>query len=357
VTAVAARARRVVVCGVAWGFLTSILQWVTLPLVGTWRDGILLLLSILPGWCVVGAGLAAWIEVARHRLLAPTFLVISTLGCASVLSAAWSFLYGLPQVTSPESAMGALFPNGTDAFASYLYQAWVIVFYGGLYFFLWTLNYRAERTRQLLNDAHLARMHAETILAEAQITALREYVDPQFLLRVVTEAERRYASHTTSADQLIGRLVSFLRLAMPGVRTGRSSLTTELALARAHVALTADVERRVAIWTVTAQPALPDVALPPFIFVLLLEGATAAAPDTEARLDASREGDRVVISVSAPACGDCLTPDRAYRLRVGLSTLYGTDWSLEFGGGPSPVPLLRLSIRTPQFQPKETVDA
>jgi hypothetical protein len=332
----------------------------TLPVRETaWSDSIRLLMSIMPGWCVVGAGLAAWIEIAGPRLLRPRFLIMSTLGCASVLSAVWSVLYDFWQVTSGRSAIAALFPNGANALAFYFYQAWVIVFYGGLYFFLWTLNYRAERTRRLLNEAQLDRMSAETMLAEVQIAALREYIDPHFLLRVVTEAERRYACRTASADRLIGQLVSFLRLAMPGVRTGRSSLATELELTRTYAALCADVsDTAAAAWSVTSQPALPDVALPPLVFVLLLESAAAASGEAEVGLDAAREGDRIVMSLNAPACGDWLSPERAYRVRVGMSTLYGGDWSFELRTtAASAAPLLTLSIRVPQYQPKETIDA
>jgi len=352
------RARRILLHGIVWGVLASALEWVTLPVPArAWSDGALILVSIAPGWCVVGVGLAAWIEVAGQRLLRPVFLVASILGCAIVLSAVWSLLFRLLQYLPGQSAMSTLYPNGVPPFGSYFYQAWVIVFYGGLYFFVWTLNYRAERTRQLLSDARVARMRAETLLGESRLAALREYVDPQFLLRAMSEAQRRYAGETASADQLIGHLVAFLRFAMPGVRTGRSSLATELHLTRAYAALCADVGTAKASWSVTSPPSLPDIALPPLLFVLLLESATSAAVDSSIGLDVALENDRVVLRVRAPVRGEWLTADRAYRVRVALSTLYGSNWSFETdAAGDAAAPLLTLSIHVPQYH-KETVDA
>jgi hypothetical protein len=343
--------------GILWGGLASVLEWVTLPVREmAWRDGIEILLSIAPVWSLVGMGLAAWIEIAGSRLLHPAFLVASTIACAILMSALWSVFYALAQGTSRRSAIDMLFPNGTNALASYLYQMWVIVFYGGLYFFVWTLNHRAERTRQLLAEAQVARMRAETLLGESQLAALREHVDPQFLLQVIAEAERRYTAETASADRLIGRLVSFLRLAMPGVRTGRSTLAAELQLAQAYAALHGDVgTSKKPAWSITAAETLPDIPLPPLFVAALLDGLSSST-DAQVRVEASVEGDRVVLRVDPPVHGDWLTPDRAYRVRVGLSTLYGNDWSFE-PAVDFAIPMLTLPVCMPKLQRQETTHA
>lgn len=352
--AVAARARRVLLHGILWGVLASVLEWVTLHGRATaWSEGLQLLLSIMPMWCAVGMCLAAWVEIAGARLLRPAFLVASTLGCAVVLSGVWSLLYALPWGLD---RMDVLFPNGRSAVASYVYQAWVIAFYGGLYFFLWTINRRAERTHALLAEAQLARMRAETLLGESQLEALREHVDPGFLLEIVSEAERRYVSDTAGADRLIGRLVVFLRLAMPGVRTGRSSLQVELRLAKAYADLCVDAGTATAAWTMSAPPGIPDIPLPPLLIAVLLDSA-ATSTGAHVRLDASLEGDRVVLRVSPPAGSEWLAPDRAYRMRVGLSTLYGSDWSFDPSAGLA-APMLTLPARVPSHsQPRETIHA
>ncbi len=341
--------RSVVVHGVLWGVVVSLLESFAIPLrIGDAEVFGHLMLRIAPGWCVVGIAICAWVRYAGPRLERPAFLAASVAVAAVVLSALWSALYAFLPVPASAAGMAALFPNGADRFASFAYQAWVVAFYGGLYMFAWALNRRAERTRHLLAQAGIARVRTETLLGEARLHALRGHVDPQFLLRVMTEVERRYASDPVGADQLIGRLVAFLRIAMPGVRSGRATLASELALLRAYGALCADLEPRRMPWSVAAPEATPDVAFPSLLLVTLLDHLAAACPPGSAgRVDVACSGDEVAVRFDdgGAARDGWLPSELAYRMRVGLSTLYGSAWSLvprESGGANQPALALRV---------------
>lgn len=349
------RIGRVLVYGASWGLLATVLEWVTLPVrQSAWLDSMRLLWSIAPAWCLVGMGLTAWIEIAGARLLRPKFLVASTLVCAAILSALWSLSYHLGRAEPGSDAMHALFPHGVNALAAFLYQAWVITFYGGLYFFVWTLGYRAERTRALLAEAQIARLRAETLLGESRLEALRECIDPRFLLQVVGEAERRYADRPESADGLIAQLVSFLRLAMPGIRTGTSTLVTELRLAKAYAALREDLGAPNRC-TIVSSPSLPDMPLPPLLVAALLDGISSSA-QSAVRLEASVDGGRVLLRVSPPLPQDWLSEDRQYRVRVGLSMLYGSDWSFD-PDAEAAMPILSLPASVRKFHRQEALHA
>lgn len=339
----------VALLGALWGVAVSLLESVAIPTVVDdpgvfWR----LVLWIMPGWCVVGIGLVLWIRHAGARLERPAFFVASVLGCAIVLSALWSGLYAAATAAVPASGMDLLFPHGTEPFASFLYQAWVVAFYGGLAMFAWSLNGRIERTRRVLAQARLVRLRAEVQLAEAQLAALRSHVDPRFLLRVMTQIEQRYARTPVAADRLLGLLVAFLRLAMPGVRSGRATLAGELALARAYGALRSDVDPAQPRWRIVAPDALPEAGFPPLLLLSLLDGLGAALPaGSRGEVTVACAAGEVLIRFDdgCRARAGWFSPELAYRLRVGLATLYRAAWTIELRAeGAAGRPALELRI-------------
>lgn len=335
--------------GVLWGVAVSLLETVAIPPATgdptlLWR----LPLWILPGWCLVGVCLFAWVCKAGDRLERPLFFAASVAGCAFGLSALWSALYAIATLAMPASAMSRLFPHGPNPVASYAYQTWVVAFYGGLTMFAWTLGRRIERSRRLLAQAGLATIRAQAELAEVQLDALRGHVDPRFLLRVMVEVERRYAAAPRDADRLVGQLVAFLRLAMPGVRSGRATLAGELALAHAYGELGAEIEPRRGAWQVVVPATLPDVAFPPLQLLAVLDrlGGTLAT-GTPIRIEVTCAAGTTTLRIDddGRAGAGWLDPGLAYRMRVGLSTLHGSNWTLEVRESPAESrPALELRI-------------
>jgi len=246
---VTARWWRPIVLGVLWGVAVSAMESVVLPVypdawTGFWK----ILAWIVPGWCVVGVGLATLIEWVGARFERTSQIVTFMIACALGLSAIYSMLYSLAPASGPRSGMSVVFPQGFDPLVALVYQFWVVLFYGGLYFVAWSLRHRSQRSRETLARVEIARIKAETMLAEEQLHRLRGRIEPQLLLRVVTEVERRYLSDGPSADELLGLLVAFLRLAMPAIRSGKSGLGAELSLVEAYDALGANLERRSRQW-------------------------------------------------------------------------------------------------------------
>jgi hypothetical protein len=168
----------------------------------------------------------------------PWFLACAIAAGAPLLSAVASLLFALG---GPASGPEAVFPGGRDLLASFLYQTWLVAFYGGLFALAWAFNQRGERTRALLGQAQVARLESETQLAEAGILSVRGYVDPGFLLRVMRSVEQRYRDDRGAADQILYRLTAFLRLAMPAVRSGIPALAAGPELDRAYADLLAVV--------------------------------------------------------------------------------------------------------------------
>jgi hypothetical protein len=347
----AQRWRNSLVLGTLWGVAVSAMEAVGLPVQGEGGSGFWPLVEwIVPGWCVVGVGIAALVEFAGARVERPIPVAATVIGCALAFSAIWSWLYSFDAGRDRASGMFMLFPNGVDPVAAYAYQTWIVLFYGGFYYVAWRLNHRAERTRELLGQASVARMRSETLLGEARLQLLRGHVEPGFLLRVITEVEQRYAHAASTADGLLARFVAFLRLAMPAVRSGQSTLAGELALARAYGELCADLESGRSRWTITGETP-PDLQFPALLLLPLLdEIAAAAASPFAGTIRVTRDADGLVIGFGGAALerSDWMSPDLLYRIRVALSTLHGDAWSLALNRTTDPgTPALVIVLRSP----------
>ena len=338
--------------GLLWGVAVTLLEAVALPLRDMGSGGLgRMVVGILPGWCAVGVVLAHAARALGARLERPWVLAASIVAGAPALSALWSALTVAAEAVGWPDGAQALFPTRTDALASFAYQAWVVAFYGGLYLYAWALVQRAERTRRLLDRAGVARLRTETLLGEAKLDALAGQVDARILVRAMDEVDRRYAAAPADADRLVGLLVALLRRAMPGVRSVRSTLAAELDLARAHDALLAELEPRRARWAFAAPPDLHRVAFPALVLLALLDALAAAQRGPCGVLlavTADGAGHAVRIDDAGSARAGWLSPDLAYRLRVGLSRLYGDDYAVtqrEDDAPGAPALVLRIGTR------------
>lgn len=344
------RLLRALPLGILWGIAAGAMEAVALPVLDErWSSFGLLLLSNMSAWSVVGVGIALLVECAQWRLERPFFLAAAIVVAAAAFSAVASWIFSIRQVPGPGLGIARVLRT-TDPLGSFLYQAWIVVFYGGLYAIAWTLNQRAERTRDLLDQARIARVHSETLLAEAQLRALRGHVDPRFLLRVIHDIDARYTTAPADADRLVNRLVTFLRLAMPGVRSGCSLLGAEITLARSYAALWSDLERDRATWQIDAPETIPDMPFPPLLLLPVLDRLASASTGRERGhvvVASGSDGAELAFHAAGVVGADWLTEELAYRIRVAMSTQFGHDWSMAFRkAAESAAPALRILIRT-----------
>lgn len=205
-----------------------------------------------------------------------------------------------------------------------LYVTWAALFHGSMFMLACIFLNRSERTERLLAQAQIARDRTEAIRDQAQFEALREQVDPQFLLRVMAEIGRRYRRQSPTAERLLDQLVAFLRMAMPGVRSGASSLAVEIALAKSCADLMIAIEDDTAsAWQVQVTGRLPKLPFPPLLLIPLMDAL--ASPDRPATLSICARNDQVIFEFSEPsqASGQPMPPALRYRTQVALVTLFG----------------------------------
>ena len=222
---------------------------------------------------------------------------------------------------------------------SFAYNAWHCLFYGGLFMSACVLVLRAERTRRLLGHAEIARSHTDAALSEARLQALRGHVDPALLLRAMGEVQRRYSDDAAGAERLLDQMANFLRSAMPGVRSGRSTLAAELTLAQSYASLWAELDPRRANWHISIDAPVPDLPFPPLLLLPVLDQLPGGC------LSVKRDADRIMLSIDGPIQAGWLPSSLAYRLRVGLRATCGESWTLSVNDAASSgAPALMLSL-------------
>ncbi len=141
------------------------------------------------------------------------------------------------------------------------------------------------------------------------------------------EVERRYAADCAPADRLVVRLVSFLRAAMPGVRSESSTLAAEVALARAYATLCAELDAVHPAWTFDVTAPCDDVAFPPLLLLPIVDGlSTGVGGARQGRLAVTRDDREVHVELDidgAPASCELTRTACA-----ALDAIYGDGWSL-----------------------------
>jgi hypothetical protein len=206
---------------------------------------------------------------------------------------------------------------------SVVYLGWGLLIYGGLFVCAIALAHRAERTQALLGRSEIARIRSETLFSRAQAMGLQGCVDPAFLLRVLDEMQQRYAVDVASADRLLDRLVAFLRLAMPGVRSGHSTLGAEVLAARSYARLVAELDPGRGAWHCDIDSVLTDMSFPPLLLLPLLDRLGAQQPaGLPLRMKAKSGSSQATLTLHGRAGPGWLGDDLLYRLRVGLRTVH-----------------------------------
>jgi hypothetical protein len=283
---------------------------------------------VAPQWIAFGIGAACVVSgVARRRVGAAALalaLVAYGAGATAAFAGARSVLLRVA-IPSAGDLLGLEFPE----LAAILYDAWLIALFGGLFALACAIGARGERVRVALAQRALEHARMETLLGEAQIATLRARVDPALLLRVIEAADARYASDAAAADRLVDLLVRFLRDAMPGVRTGASTLAGEVAIARAYAALCRELDDSVRQPRIEAPESLPDIAFPPLVLLPLLGQVHAGPAAASAVLRVRPAADRVVIDVEPSGDASIAwSEDALYRVRVALGATLPGAWSL-----------------------------
>lgn len=126
----------------------------------------------------------------------------------------------------------------------------------------------AARLRQAAAVADLSRQ-----VTLAELKTLQAQVEPHFLYNTLAGIQYLVRHNAALADQMLGRLHDYLRLALPAMREPMSTLAREFALADAYLALMQmRLGARLRV-TLALPPALAAWPFPPLMLGSLIENA------------------------------------------------------------------------------------
>jgi len=338
--------RRTLAFGVLWGIGVSALALVDLPLsdLSGRQLGVLLgRLSI--GYCATGLVQSAMV-VALEDQLTPWLLALILVAMSVVGVGIELFVWRVTPSDLP--------PWGAEA--RHVHSSWFRLVYGGLFITAYYLSVRAERSRRVFAQAQIARLQSEATLASEQVRVVQGQIDPRFLLQAMVEVQRRYGLDPAGFQRLLDLLVGFLRAAMPGIRSGTSTLSAELSLSVQYADLRAELDPHGAGWTLDRDDAIPELPFPALLLLPLLDRLAAATGNGPIDLQVGRSGYRCTLTLRAcrRGQGEWLAPDLLFRLQVGLRRLFGDAWTLTIRDDPD-LPGLVLSL--PDRLPKTSAPA
>jgi hypothetical protein len=337
--------RRLVAYGLLWGLGVSAMGIADMPWADLTRSELMLLLTrLIPASCLQGLALMLAVMALEHRRISAHWAVASLLGFTMasygldwLIWKAWQ----LPAASAPAWAIQPM----------YFHTLWANLFYGALFIAIYRLSVAAERSRRLFAGAEIAREQTEALLGAERVRALKGQIDPALLLRVMTEVERRHPADPSGMARLLDRLVAFLRAAMPGVRSGTSTLAAEIALATEYSRLRTELDPGSPVWRIRTGPSIPDMPFPAMLLLPVLDRwiGSAASP---AELHLTDSGRACVLRLCGGRSGnaDWLPADLTYRLQVGLRTVFGDAWQLTIGAPPGAA----LTISMPHREGRDT---
>jgi hypothetical protein len=246
-------------------------------------------------------------------------------------------------------------PDWTVNSAPPLYTMWSALVYGAPFMTYCVLVQRSLRVRSQMARAELERSRWATLVDDARLQALRGRAEPDLVLRALRSVQVTFRVQPVRAQAQLDALVSFLRLAMPAVRSGRTTLRDELGVLDAYRTLRAAVDGGAPVCgDLTAAVADADVrAFPAQLLLPLVDGLHRAGGGSpvELRLRGRHEAE-LQLDLRVPAAlDDVLTPDWRQRLDRAMATLSPRPG--RWHAGPSST--LTLGLPPAPSPPKESV--
>jgi hypothetical protein len=182
-----------------------------------------------------------------------------------------------------------------------------------------------EQAAARLAAAQMAQRDARRRIVQSRLQEVQARIDPQLLFEMLDTARHLYERDAAQGERFLDELITFLRAALPRLRTASSSLLRELELARAYVRLNALAGTGDLAMTIDVAPDAMHARFPPGVLLPLLD--TAVGRDARPlRLTATRAGEecRIVMVVGAAASEAAVA-----RVQSLLNELYGPSAKLE----------------------------
>jgi LytS/YehU family sensor histidine kinase len=196
---------------------------------------------------------------------------------------------------------------------------------------LFLLKFREAHARTQILRAEADRNLLSKQAAEAELKLMQAQIEPHFLFNTLASVQFLTETDPPKAGLMLGHLLSYLRSAVPQLRSGSTTLGQEAELARAYLSIMQmRMETRLR-FTVDIPVALQSHPFPPMLLMSVVEnaikhGIEPHAEGGEVHLEAKQDGGALIVSVTDTGHGfaDHLGQGMGLtNLRERLKALYG----------------------------------
>ena len=154
----------------------------------------------------------------------------------------------------------------------------------------------AQASAQALQFA-LERETLERQAADAKLAVLQSQIEPHFLFNTLANVQALVESGSPRAAPVLQSLIAYLRAALPQLHEGAPTLQREAALVRAYLELMQMRMPDRLQYTLSIDPPLQTLRLPPLTLLTLVENAVRHG------IDPSEHGGRIEVGAERNAAG------------------------------------------------------
>ncbi len=187
--------------------------------------------------------------------------------------------------------------------------SYVIAFFNGLFvslFFL--LKFRETRVARTLHKAEAERLLLSKHAMESELKLMQAQIEPHFLFNTLASVQFLTETDPPQASRLLGHLLSYLRAALPQMRSAGTTLGREVDFAEAYLNILRMRMGPRLDFAIDVPDALREHPFPPVLLISVVENAVThglepLAAGGHIAIAAHRDGDRLLVTVTDTGSG------------------------------------------------------
>ena len=173
-------------------------------------------------------------------------------------------------------------------------------------FFL--LRFREARAAEALHKAEAERLLLSKHAMESELKLMQAQIEPHFLFNTLASVQYLTETDPPQATRLLGHLLSYLRAALPQMRSASATLGQEIEFAEAYLNILRMRMGPRLDFSIDVPDSLRTHPFPPVLLISVVENAVThglepLAAGGHVTISARQEGDRVLVTVTDTGIG------------------------------------------------------
>lgn len=196
------------------------------------------------------------------------------------------------------------------------------------------MRLRAARATEALHKAQAERLLMSKHATESELKLMQAQIEPHFLFNTLASVQFLTETDPPQASRLLGHLLSYLRAALPQMRSASTTLGQEIEFAEAYLNILRMRMGPRLEFSIDVPGLLRTLPFPPVLLISVVENAVTHGLEPQAdgghiTIAARSESDRLIVTVADTGAG--LTTASRPGQGVGLSNVRDRLAAL-FGG-------------------------